>query len=150
MEKKIRVPQPFPAGWGLRKENKTFIDLLRGSEINARDIEAFDEFIRGSDLFDLPIHGRCFMCYRPDNTCKSRIDRIMVNSRWLASWPNSFQMGLQRTLSDHVPIFLEIKVSDWGPKPFRFINAWLSHTDFADFVKSKWSNYAVLGGEALF
>lgn len=123
----------------------------RSSELCNRDIEAFDEFIRETGLLDMPLHGRSFTCYRPDGTCKSRLDRILVNHRWLSQWPNATQLGLQRTLSDHCPILLEIKVRDWGPKPFRFFNAWLLHTGFSDFVRGKWEDYSVegLGGYVL-
>ncbi|KAL8473872.1 hypothetical protein ACS0TY_030651 [Phlomoides rotata] len=40
---------------------------------------------------------------------------------------------------------LEIKVKDWGPKPFRFINAWLSHPGFKKFVIDKWTSYKMEG-----
>ncbi|XP_028094696.1 uncharacterized protein LOC114294740 [Camellia sinensis] len=34
---------------------------------------------------------------------------------------------------------------DWGPKPFRFLNAWASHPNFLRVVKEAWSRYAVQG-----
>lgn len=36
-------------------------------------------------------------------------------------------------------------MKDWGPKLFRFINAWRSHSKFRDFVKEKWRSYKVEG-----
>ncbi|KAL8557528.1 hypothetical protein ACS0TY_004824 [Phlomoides rotata] len=71
---------------------------------------------------DLPLHGRTFSWYRPDGTCKSRLDRILISSSWLNLWPYSFQRGLKRSISDHCPIILEDIGKDWGPKPFRGIN----------------------------
>ncbi|KAL8530056.1 hypothetical protein ACS0TY_007225 [Phlomoides rotata] len=47
---------------------------------SSRDMMEFDSFIRNSGLMDLPLHGRSFTWYRPDGSCKSRLDRIMINS----------------------------------------------------------------------
>ncbi|KAL8525477.1 hypothetical protein ACS0TY_014915 [Phlomoides rotata] len=63
----------------------------RMAESCKRDIEAFDGFIRDSGLLDLPLHGRSFMWYRPDDSCKSHLDRILVNNTWMLQWPNSMQ-----------------------------------------------------------
>ncbi|KAL7240263.1 hypothetical protein ACSBR2_006012 [Camellia fascicularis] len=34
---------------------------------------------------------------------------------------------------------------DWGPKPFRFLNAWASHPNFLRVVKEAWSRCALQG-----
>ncbi|KAL8520430.1 hypothetical protein ACS0TY_011088 [Phlomoides rotata] len=49
----------------------------RRAESCKRDI-AFDGFIRDSGLLDLPLHGRSFTWYKPDASCKSRLDRILL------------------------------------------------------------------------
>ena len=36
-------------------------------------------------------------------------------------------------------------VKDWGPRPFKTIDAWLSKFGFMDLVKGKWNNYEVQG-----
>ncbi|KAL8547271.1 hypothetical protein ACS0TY_006841 [Phlomoides rotata] len=99
---------------------------------------AFNSFINRSGLIDLPLHGRSFTWYKTNGRCKSRIDRVM-------RWHNIFQKGPRRTVSYHCPILLEIKTSDWGPKPFRCLNIWFSHPDFGNFVKEKWRSYNVEG-----
>lgn len=58
---------------------------------NRRDIAVFDSFIGGKGLIDLPLTGRNFTCYKLDGSCKSRIDRFLINDEWLTKWPNSFQ-----------------------------------------------------------
>lgn len=108
--------------------------------INRRDIRAFDEFICEANLIDLPLHGRKYTWYRPNGRCKSRLDRFLVNNTWLANWPNSFQKGLPRSVSDHCPLSLEVTCIDWGPKPFMFINAWMEHPDFKECVLNSWRN----------
>lgn len=88
------------------------------SVINRRDIRQFDDFISNTNLVDLPLHGRKYTWYRSNGSCKSRLDRFLVNNVWLNRWPNSVQRGLPRLVSDHCPITLETRVVDWGPKPF--------------------------------
>lgn len=126
----------------IRRESER---MGRGLLANRRDIAGFDSFICDSRLVDLPIHGRSYTCYKADGSCKSRIDRILLNSNWIDRWPNSTQRGLRRTVFDHCPIFLEIKARDWGLKPFRYFNMWSTHPDFKDFVCRKWDSYRING-----
>lgn len=113
--------------------------------VNRRDIWAFENFISGAELTDLPLYGRKFTWYRPNSTCKSRLDRIMVNNEWLERWPGTSHKGLPRSISDHCPLILETKIVDWGHKPFRFINAWTTHCDFKETVSKAWSNNQISG-----
>lgn len=34
---------------------------------------------------------------------------------------------------------------DWGPRPFRFLNAWAAHPTFVSVVEKTWSEYQVEG-----
>lgn len=54
-------------------------------------------------------------------------------------------MGFPKTLSDHCPILLQNQVQDWGPKPFKFFNAWLKVPGFKKYVEEKWGGYNVEG-----
>lgn len=92
---------------------------------------------------DLPLNGRSYTCYKPDGSCKSRLDRMLVNNEWLSKWPTVFLRGMQHSISDHCPLLLETKERDWGPTPFRFVNAWCSHPNFKEFVTNAWHNYPV-------
>ncbi|KAL8557753.1 hypothetical protein ACS0TY_005021 [Phlomoides rotata] len=120
----------------------------RGEVGDTRDMAKFDELIPQCNLVDMPLSGRTFMWYRPDGTCKSKLDSILVNSEWIAKWPNQAVKGLSRTLSDHCPIYMASARKNWGPRPFRFINAWVKHPKFKDFFESKWSSYQVHGWTA--
>ncbi|KAL6585956.1 isoform X1 [Orobanche minor] len=59
---------------------------------------------------------------RADGTCKSRIDRMMVNEDWLSKCPGSVLLGACRGSFDHCPLILQLK-----------------------FVKVKWEGYASEG-----
>ncbi|KAL8469021.1 hypothetical protein ACS0TY_032008 [Phlomoides rotata] len=117
----------------------------RRSGGETRDIDLFNEFIIQSNLVDMHLTERSFMWYRPDGSCKSRIDRIMVNKEWLGKWPNQALKGMGRSISDHIPIYLDTTQRDWGPRPFRFFNTWMTHSNFKEFFKAKWTSYQVSG-----
>ncbi|GKU98539.1 hypothetical protein SLEP1_g11530 [Rubroshorea leprosula] len=55
------------------------------------------------------------------------------------------QWGLKRDISDHCPVLLKNEVKNWGPKPFRFFNTWLQHTDFKAEVAKLWKSIEVQG-----
>lgn len=90
----------------IRKEEERVGKGKFGGNIK-RGAASFDEFIRNTALIDLPLQDRSFTFYKPDGTCKSRLDRFLFNSKWMDIWPNISQRGLNRGLSDHSPIVLE-------------------------------------------
>lgn len=113
--------------------------------MNRREISDFDSFIRGSHLINLPLHSRSFTWYKGDGSCKSRLDRCLMNEAWLSNWPDIIQRGLNQSISDHCPLSLEVYDKDWGPKPFRSLDAWFSHPNFRNFVAERWNSYANSG-----
>ncbi|KAL8497810.1 hypothetical protein ACS0TY_021229 [Phlomoides rotata] len=105
----------------------------RGETGDTRDMAIFYDFISQCNLVDMPLSRRAFTWYRPDGTYKSKLDRILVNSEWISRWPNQALKGLKCTFSDHCPIYLESTGKDWGPRPFRFIKAWVKHPNFKEY-----------------
>ncbi|KAL8552530.1 hypothetical protein ACS0TY_001277 [Phlomoides rotata] len=57
------------------------------------EMARFNNFIEGCDLVEIPLVGRKFTWYRPDGTCKSKLDRLLVNSNWLKKWPDVILKG---------------------------------------------------------
>jgi len=53
--------------------------------VNKSGMEGFNAFIDRSQLFDIPVVGMTFTWYRPNETAKSRLDRILVSDLWLKS-----------------------------------------------------------------
>jgi len=47
--------------------------------------------------------------------------------------------------SDHCAIVVKSWVKDWGPKPFKTVDAWLLEPGFKELVKGKWNSYEVQG-----
>ncbi|KAL8477710.1 hypothetical protein ACS0TY_029852 [Phlomoides rotata] len=112
------------------------------------DMNNFDDFINLSNLMEIKLFGKKFTWYRPDGTCKTKLDRILVNEEWNTTWPNQILKEGRRTISDHRPIYLEEEQKNWGPKPFKLFNWWLKKKSFSDLVESKWGEYEVRGWAA--
>ncbi|KAG0480185.1 hypothetical protein HPP92_011043 [Vanilla planifolia] len=77
--------------------------------------------------------------------CRGRIrlkklDYFLCNDRWLDVFPNGKIETLPRTTSDHAPLLFHVlSPRPSGARPFRFLNIWLQHPDFAELVKTSWS-----------
>ncbi|KAL8518744.1 hypothetical protein ACS0TY_009924 [Phlomoides rotata] len=117
----------------------------KGEVIEDRDIHEFESHIQQWRVTELSLTGKKYTWYRPYGFCKSKLDRMMVNSEWLGKWPNQVLKGLGRSFSDHITIFIESQVKDWGPKPFWFINCWIEHPNFKEFFENKWAGYKIEG-----
>ncbi|XP_057811305.1 uncharacterized protein LOC131025528 [Salvia miltiorrhiza] len=73
----------------------------KGAVFNQADARSFDAFIRQSNLLEIRTQGRKFTWYQPGGGCKSKLDRFMVNEKWMQEWPDTVGRGLQRSVSDH-------------------------------------------------
>lgn len=116
-----------------------------GCSCRDRGMADFNNFIEELGLMDLPLLGRKFTWSKSDNDNKwSRLDRFLVNPVWLSVYKWK-QWGLSRVLSDHCPIMLKVDPRDWGPKPFKFFNAWTLHPNFGVVVNDFWNRSDVQG-----
>ncbi|KAL8498771.1 hypothetical protein ACS0TY_021917 [Phlomoides rotata] len=104
------------------------------------EMERFNNFIEGSDLVEIQLVGRRFTWYRPDGMCKSKLDCMLVNSNWLNKWSGAILRGGKRSLSDHIPIYIEGNKKDWGPRPFKFFNQWIQHPSYKGLIEKVWSS----------
>lgn len=102
-------------------------------------IAEFNNWIEELEVEEAPWVGKRFTWFRPNDSAKSRLDRFLVSPEWLAKWPGSVQSALVRNFSDHCPVLLRSKNVDWGPKPFRILDCWLSDKSFKKVVIDSWS-----------
>ncbi|VFQ87974.1 unnamed protein product [Cuscuta campestris] len=78
-----------------------------------------------------------------------RLDRALVNDRMIEDYEDITISHLSRASSDHKPILLQCKKgSQAGPKPFRFLNAWLNHHSFLKMVSDHWDSSSHHGSMA--
>ena len=112
----------------------------RGSTAT-REVQEFNDFIESAELLDVPLIGGKYTWYRDNGSAKSRIDRILISSEWLEHWPDSKQYILGRQVSDHSALLLKSTSIDWGPKPFKSLNIWISDPSFKQVVRQSWTSY---------
>ena len=94
-------------------------------------MRCLDEFIRESELIDLPLNHAYFtwLNLQVVPICK-RLDRFFFSNEWECTFPQSRQEDLPRWDLDHNPISLHPDL--WGLTPFRFENMWLLLPDFKE------------------
>lgn len=70
-----------------------------------------------------------------------RLDWCIVNKNWLNTWPESNVLHLPKFHSDHRPLLLKVGEDSQGqvPKPFRFINPWVTHEGFGNLITQSWN-----------
>ncbi|KAF9589386.1 hypothetical protein IFM89_023418 [Coptis chinensis] len=105
-------------------------------------VNEFVEFINGNALIDTTSLGFKFSWSNKrheDKRMVQKIDRILVNQKWIDAATGWRSKILQRRISDHSPIvgwFTAI------PKPhnipFRFKKHWIKHESLKEVVKQSW------------
>ncbi|GKV49682.1 hypothetical protein SLEP1_g56420 [Rubroshorea leprosula] len=103
-----------------------------------QDMREFDDFVVSTGLVDIQLANGRFTWYRPDGSSMSRLDRVLMSGEMYNSGKGWVQHGLKRTVSDHCPIMVKTSVADWGPKPFRVLDAWQQHPQFKKVIEDKW------------
>ncbi|KAI3677706.1 hypothetical protein L6452_36972 [Arctium lappa] len=62
-----------------------------------------------------------------------------ITSEFGALWRNLGAKVLERKWSDHAPIMLSDQVYDFGPRPFKFFDAWIKDESLEEVVREAWS-----------
>ncbi|GLU14797.1 hypothetical protein SLE2022_313450 [Rubroshorea leprosula] len=108
-------------------------------------MEDFNHFVEGTELIDVRLRNRKFTWYRPDGTLMSRLDKFLLSTEMSLLDGDWTQVGVRRSISDHCAIILTSRNVDWGPKPFRVLNAWQQHPNFQEFVENRWKAMQIEG-----
>ena len=75
----------------------------------------------------------------------AKLDRFLVDREWHHNFSKKLIQWGQISLSNHCPILLTRAERNWGPKPFRFVDAWLKHPIFEDVVENFWKSFQIQG-----
>lgn len=103
-----------------------------------RGMQDFQDFINNMELQNVPMIGRSFTWSNfQAHNIQSRLDRFLLAQEWLDNFGVT-QWGMNRIISDHCPVMITNETKNWGPKPFRFLNAWLQHPKCMQIVKEEW------------
>ncbi|KAL2246082.1 UNVERIFIED_CONTAM: hypothetical protein Sindi_2876400 [Sesamum indicum] len=109
--------------------------------------EEFNTRILEAGLIPLPMQGEWFTWYNCSTTARSlwkRLDRILINDRWLARFPTSSYHSLTPRTSDHSPLVLQGDTQQHnGGGMFRFDNYLARSPDFIPNVQNIWHHEVV-------
>ncbi|KAL7230696.1 hypothetical protein ACSBR2_009054 [Camellia fascicularis] len=134
-------------GWNFNEVR--FLGERRGCLQRDRDMTEFNEFIEKIELSDLPPLGMGFTwCNSSEGERWSRIDWFVLDPEWLEVFRLK-QWGLPRCVSDHCHLLLMEDERNWGPRSFRFLNAWFLHPDFKPMVKKSWEECSWVGRQGI-
>lgn len=88
----------------------------------------------GCKLNDLHFKGPRFTWAQ--SSLLKRLDRAVSNEAWLHKFPNSSVLYMPKVKSDHSLVlvrFSKKEIQSGSAMPFRFLAAWLTNKDFANF-----------------
>ncbi|XP_057469671.1 uncharacterized protein LOC130758752 [Actinidia eriantha] len=132
----------FPSPWCMGGDFNEVrsISERQGCSNRDRGMADFNNFIDDMEVVDLQLLGRNFTWSSNQEGEKwSRIDRFLLNFVWLDKF-NLKQWGLPITISDHCPVLIKLDDRDWGPKPFKFLNVWLSNPNCVKLMEEAWES----------
>ncbi|XP_055814708.1 uncharacterized protein LOC129884436 [Solanum dulcamara] len=118
-------------------------EKLGGVMYNMRKSLEFISIIEASGLQDLGFTGQKYTwCNQRGIMSRvwKRLDRGMVNDKWLETMPLTSITHLPSVGSDHCPLLMEMIDQHHNPiKYFKFLNCWPEQPSFMDLVENCWS-----------
>ena len=119
--------------------NETLEPNERGSFLfSTNGSNDFKAVLQVLNLLEIQTKNGKYTWFRGNS--KSKIDRLFVSPNWLAVFPSLQLNILKRSLSDHAPLLCSSSGKNWGPRPFRFLNAWLTHPGCLRNIKKAWES----------
>lgn len=106
-----------------------------------------DCFLR-AEIQDLSFRGVSFTWInnRPPGLISKKLDRILVNDKWMLEFPNYIGIFGEVDISDHSPccLFLD-SMKAKRKRPFMFMNHLLKSEDFLKLIEVCWSSLDFAG-----
>lgn len=90
---------------------------LGRSSYSARDRLEFKEFLDRCNLTDANLMGRKYTWYKSGGSCKSRIDRALLNDKWLARWQQLSLRGFLVLFFTTTLLFSPRNIQNGGRSP---------------------------------
>jgi len=108
-------------------------------------IRDFNSFIERNYMVELPVVSKKYIWFKANDSTKSKLNRVMVSEEWIQKWSGCKQHVQSGVVSDHCAIVVKSLIRDYGPKPFRSIDAWLLESGFKEMVGVNWRSYCIQG-----
>ena len=110
------------------------------------EMRRFSDWISSHSLVDLQMGGALITwSNHQSNHAMSRLDRFLVSTEWLETYPEVTHIALPKPVSDHCPILLDLECERWGPSSFCFELMWLEEEQFPKLVQEWWEDSRVEG-----
>jgi hypothetical protein len=101
----------------------------------------FNAVIDSLDLHEMEMSGRKFTWANSRRVpTYERLDRVLVNTDWEQKFPLATVEALNREISDHTPLLLNLggKTKSKKQPPFKFELGWLLKDSFFEVVSEVW------------
>jgi exonuclease III len=100
----------------------------------------FNSIIDVNSLIELDLSGRMYTwSNNREPPTFEKLDRFLASPEWVLQFKNVVVTGLDRTLSDHVPLYLKTDSSVSTRRDFRYELCWKFRPDFKEIVLKSWS-----------
>ncbi|XP_075109039.1 uncharacterized protein LOC142180843 [Nicotiana tabacum] len=112
-------------------------DRIKGRKVQDNETKDFREVVEECNLNELPTIGRSYTW--TNSHVFSRIDKALVNYKWMLNMPPGQVHVMNPLFSNHSPLGIEINMKyDNKKRPFKFYNCMADHPDFEQIVETNW------------
>lgn len=111
------------------------------SEPSTRGRHGFRAMMQDCNLIDAGFQGSAFT-WKKGNLFQ-RLDRMLMNMQWRLQFPQAAVFHLPYFKSDHRAIMMKMMRRGGNNQrrhPFRFLVAWMTHSDFPNLMEKTWNN----------
>ncbi|RYR27026.1 hypothetical protein Ahy_B02g061352 [Arachis hypogaea] len=122
-----------------QKRRKLCLELTVGIHPQPRIyLETFRRFVDDNGLIDIDLKGSKYTWFsNPRNNVitRERLDRVLVNWKWLQIYQNVTLRASPAVTSDHCALILDTQRRVWIKKDFRFEAYWAEHEECKEVIK---------------
>ncbi|RYQ81729.1 hypothetical protein Ahy_B10g100346 [Arachis hypogaea] len=104
-------------------------------------LDSFRKFVDDNSLIDIDLKGSRFTWYsnpRNNFVTRERLDRVLVNWKWLNLHQNVVLKAAPAISSDHYALILETQPKVRIKKEFRFEAFWIEHEECKEVIRRSW------------
>ncbi|XP_074315359.1 uncharacterized protein LOC141651553 [Silene latifolia] len=133
--------------------NVLYANERLGKTVKDDEMMPFQSTLNCCDLQDMKSTGAFFTWNNKQPSATrmfSRIDRVLVNSDWIAQWPDWSAHFYPEGTFDHCPCIISYGMSGGNghKKPFKFFNMWTKVPEFHSILEKGWD--LTVSGTAMF
>ncbi|RYR65908.1 hypothetical protein Ahy_A03g011829 [Arachis hypogaea] len=121
---------------------RDFNDILTSIHPQPRIyLETFRRFVDDNSLIDVDLKGSKYTWFsnpRRNVITRERLDRVLVNWKWLQIYQDVTLRASSAVSSDHCALILDIQRRVRMKKEFRFEAYWAENEEYKEVIKRSW------------